>query len=80
MRLNPMRTFSASDNSEIIDLFLINDYFEPRTTTLPSLVVSMSDYGTVAPGSILWWAHILQCLSFLSFLAFYAELLHTSYM
>ena len=38
------------------------DYCDPRTTWRPSLVVSVSNYGTSGIRSIPGWAHILQCL------------------
>ena len=47
-----MRISSASINAEIIYLFLLYDYCEPRTTCPPSLAVSVSDYGSI-PG----WGH-----------------------
>ena len=75
MLVNPMRIISASVKAEIIDLFLMYDYHEPRTTCPTSLVVSVSDCGTGGLGSVPGWAHKLQCFSFL---AFYAELLHTN--
>ena len=55
-----MGTISASDNSEIIYLFLIYNYCAPRTTWPLSHLVSVPDYGTGALGSIPRWAHILQ--------------------
>ena len=64
MRLKPMRTISALDNSELIYRFLIYVYCEPRTAWAPNLVVSASDYGTGALGSIPGLVH-KQC--FLSF-------------
>ena len=70
MRLYTMRTISASDNSEMIYLFLIYDYFELRKIWPPSLVISVSDYGTGALGSIPGWANILQCALFSFVLAF----------
>ena len=79
MRLNPMHTISALDNSEIIYLFLIYDYCEPRTTWPPSLVVNVLDYATGTLGSIPGWAHILQCVNSFFFTRFYAELVHTSF-
>ena len=65
MRLKPMRTISELYNSEIIYRFLIYVYCETRTAWAPSLVVSVSDYGTGALGSIPGCVHKLQC--FLSF-------------
>ena len=67
MRLYPMHTISASNNSEMIYLFLIDDYFELRKTWPPSLVVSVSDYGTGELGSITGWAKINSVFYFLSF-------------
>ena len=63
-----MRTISASDSSEIV--LLICDNCEPRSTCPPSLMVNLSDYGTGALGSILGWAHTLQCFSFFLFKRF----------
>ena len=66
---------SALDNF----LFFNCNYCEPQTIWPPSLVVSVSDYGTRELGSIPGWAPILQCV-FLLFLAFNAELPQTSNM